>query len=185
MRKKNRTKTLCSLILGLSIGMLAPLSFAVDDAKEYEIKAAYIFSLGSYITWPDTLFQGEDDSFTICVLGGNPNLVKTLNFIAPKRKINNRSVVIQALVKPEDGKICQILYIDSSLANNMQQIGAWHQKKPILLVSDMDRFIRRGGMIEFYMLNNKVRLAMDPETISDSGLRPSSQLMRVAKLRSR
>jgi len=176
---------LCALVLGLSIGVLPSLGFAIDDAKEHEIKAAYIFNLGSYITWPDGLFKSASDTFTICLLGDNPTLLATLNFIAPKRQINSRNTAIKIISNTADGDTCQIVFIDRSMESSMEQVIAWHQNKPILLVSDMERFIRLGGMVEFYMLDNKVRLAMAPESITDTGLKPSSHLMRVAQLRSR
>ncbi len=185
MRKIKHHHVFRTLMIGMFINVLSPLGFAIESAKEHEIKAAYLFNLGSYISWPEALFANESDNFTICIVGQHPALVATLRFIALKRKINGHSSVVQTLERIEEADVCQIVFIPRDQEMNMTDINTWHQKKPVLLVSDMDRFIRLGGMIEFYMLNNRVRLAMDPESISDSGLKPSSQLMRVAQLRSR
>lgn len=49
------------------------------------------------------------------------------------------------------------------------------KQRPILTVSDIDCFIQYVEIIEFYMLNNHVCLAMAPENIIDAGLNPRSQ----------
>ncbi|MCK5878073.1 MAG: YfiR family protein, partial [Candidatus Marithrix sp.] len=47
---------------------------------------------------------------------------------------------------------------------------------------DSTSFVIQGGMIQFYERDNKIRLLMDPETIDETGIKVSANLMRVVKV---
>lgn len=182
MYKHLKISVLCFLWLSFIVHGTAD---AVNAAKEEDIKAAYLFNLGSYTEWPDSAFVDADAVFKLCILGETP-VTQVLQAVAPQRKINNRSTqVIELSADLQAADNCHLIFVahtaQALVASLLEQV----KQKPVLTVSEIERFIHNGGMIEFYMLDNRVRLAIAPESITDTGLKPSSQLMRVAKLRSR
>ena len=53
---------------------------------------------------------------------------------------------------------------------------------PVLTVGDSAGFCQRGGAINFYLEDGKVRFEMNLDVIERLGLRVSSSLMRLARL---
>ncbi len=178
------TRTLRAVYLGFFIYALPYLAHA-NVAKEQDIKAAYLFNLGSYIEWPDVAFADVETAFKVCVVGATP-VTNLLESAAQQRKINNRKTdVLELSSTLQNVEHCHLLFIAHSAQALIVSILERVKGHPVLTVSEAERFIQVGGMIEFYLLDNRVRLAIAPESMTDAGLHPSSQLMRVAKLRSR
>jgi hypothetical protein len=54
------------------------------------------------------------------------------------------------------------------------------EKKPILTVSNIPRFLERGGMIQFLVQDRRVRFAVNLPAAERTGLALSSELLKVA-----
>ena len=173
----------------ISLKLLVPLllclcsgpATALDSAKEYEIKAVYLFNLGNFTGWPITAFNAPDTPFQLCLLGEDPFQGK-LDFIAGKKHIHKRKVELHYLENISQAADCHVLYISASEQLRLPKILEWLQDKAILTVSDMERFARRGGMIELFAQDNKVRIALVPQTIEEVGLKPGTNLMQMAQI---
>jgi hypothetical protein len=152
--------------------------FALNTAEEYEVKAAYLFNLGNFVKWSDMALQ---NNFGICLLGKNP-FGSNLELIANKdRKLQNRPVVLKNITSLADSKECAILFLSSSEQSNLTTLFNELKGKPILTVGDSEQFVVSGGMIQFYQREGKIRLMIDPQTLEESGLKASSQLMKIAQ----
>jgi len=160
---------------GVLISLLT-IHAPVLTAKDYEIKAVYLYNLGSFITWPKTAFK--DESFKICILGQDP-FKQRLEAIAQGHKITGYPVTIKHLTTVEEASGCQMLFISESEQLQLPTIFEWLQGKPILTVSDIPNFITRGGMLQFFPRQNKIRLALTSEIISGVGLKVSAHLLRI------
>ena len=64
----------------------------------------------------------------------------------------------------------------------MPEIFLAAQKGGILTVSDIDRFAERGGIINFYKENNKVRFKINLNAAERAGTKISSQLLRLGTI---
>ncbi len=170
--------------LGVAFTLANPLqqsAWAVDAAEEYEIKAVYLFNLGSFMHWPEG-FLTNSNNFEICVLGQDPFGVN-LDFVVKTEKIiRSKPVVARRLNGVEQADGCHILFISDSEQLRLTEIFNALRGKPILLVGDSERFVVQGGMVQFYPRDGKIRLMLDPETIGEAGLKASAHLMRIAKL---
>jgi len=153
---------------------------ALDAAKEYEIKAAFLFNLGSFITWPDGHFAAPDSLFEICVLGNDP-FGERLDVITAGQKISGYPVRIMRVTTNAEVDTCEVLFISDSEQRRVQSIFARLHAKPILLVGDMDNFVIYGGMVQFFPRGNKIRLMLDPQAFNDAGLKASAHLLRIAQ----
>lgn len=170
-------KGLCLLVLSI----FSQLTHAIDAAEEYEIKAVYFYNLGSFATWPESAFV-DNTQVNLCILGEDP-FGETLDFIVQKNKtIKERPVMVKRLSKIEQAKGCHLLFIDDSMKPKLDSIFSWLKSQPVLSVSDIKNFVVKGGMIEFYRRDNKVRLQLDPVTLDEAGLKVSAQLMKIAKI---
>lgn len=163
------------------IALILPphVAFALTAAEEYEIKAVYLFNLGNFVKWKENVLT---KNFEICVFGADPFGVNLEYVVEKEQQIQNHHVVIKQLSSLEGILNCQVLFMSRAAQPQFATVFAAIKNKPILTVSDADRFVIQGGMVQFYSLEGKIRLMLDPETIEDSGLKASSQLLKIAQL---
>ncbi len=77
---------------------------------------------------------------------------------------------------------CAAVFISKSEHSRTRDIIVKLDNQPVLTVSDMDNFVKYGGMVQFFNRANKVRLMLAPSHFSRVGLKPDAHLMRVAVL---
>jgi len=170
-----------SRLLAISIAFVllnpAFLPAQQSNPSEYEVKAAYLYDFGKFVTWPanDTA-AGE---FTICVLGVDP-FGAALDAITAGERINGKRIAINRIAKSQEAVSCQILFFSSSEESQLKEILATLDKTSVLTVSDISQFTRRGGMIQFVVEANKVRFEVNVTSAEHAGLILSSQLLKVA-----
>jgi hypothetical protein len=170
-------RTYCNYLF-LFLFLLNTQAFALDSAEEYEIKAVYLLNLGDFIKWTEDALQG---GFVICLLGKDP-FGANLDFVTKKeKKVQKQRVSVKQLSVITEINNCHILFVSNSEQDRLATIFEAVKNKPILTVGDSERFVVQGGMIQFYHHNGKIRMLLDPKTIEESGLKASSQLMRIAQ----
>jgi len=54
--------------------------------------------------------------------------------------------------------------------------------KPVLTVSDLDRFAAHGGVADFFVENGTMRFSINLEAAQRNGIRLSSKLLSLARI---
>ena len=149
-------------------------------STEYELKAAFIFNFAKYIRWPASSTAEVNKPFVIGLIGKDP-FGSVLDDTMRGQNIDSRVVVVRRFARIDDIVNCNILFVGSSERGNLQSIFAALRKAPVLTVSDMDQFAESGGMINLITEANHVRFAINLEAVERVGLKPGSQLLRLAR----
>jgi hypothetical protein len=150
--------------------------------RESKIKAAYLYNFARYIQWPEDTFKNEKEPFCIGIVGTDP-IKKNLEQLAKSKTINGRSLRVKQFTRPIEVQPCQILFISPSLKpESQQQILRSMEGKNVLMVGQSDAFLDMGGVIDFVVRNNKVRLMVDLDAAQREKLKFSAKLLRVAKV---
>jgi hypothetical protein len=144
---------------------------------EYDVKAAYLLNFGKFIRHPR--LQTPHSSFDICILGRDP-MGRTLDEIAANESINGLPVHIRRLQDVTDAKSCEIVFVSSFEGERIREDMAILAATDVLTVSDDSDFIERGGMIQFVLVSNHVRFAVNLTALNRAHLVLSSELLRVA-----
>ena len=162
-----------------------PIAFARPNLSEEQVQAVYLYNFSKFITWPEEAFQADDSPFNICILGEDP-FNETLNSAIQGETARERIIDIvffktfneQTLTETS----CQTLFITDEYSDELAEIFAISREHAILTVSNIENFVKRGGMIEFYISNSKVRFFIEPDSVRNVGLDPSAKLLRVASV---
>jgi hypothetical protein len=166
----------------LALAAVAVLAGGGVEARqprtEYELKAAYLYSFGRFVEWPASDPKANGD-FTICVLGSDP-FGPALDATLAGVTLRGRKVVGRRLATAAGAAECHILFISASEERQLEAIVAALARSGVLTVSDMPRFVGRGGMIQFVMSAGRVRFEIDLRPARSAGLVLSSELLRVA-----
>ena len=149
---------------------------AGQPSTEYRIKAAFLYNFTSFVTWPDNL-AGESE-FTLCVFGDDP-FGELLDKLAGK-SVNGRQLVVRRLESLALLDQCKLVFISEMPSDQLGAALALLHGLPVLTVSDIHGFTELGGIIEFRIIENKVRFDINVNAAESSGLNISSKLLSLA-----
>lgn len=148
-------------------------------AKEYQIKAAFLYNIPKFVEWPVTSFASSSDPIIIGVFGNSP-FGDQLEIIVKDRKINGRGIVVKHLFNVEDVKMTHLLFISATDDKRFAAIKAVIQNSPVLTVGESTVFADAGGAINFVLINDKVRFEINTAAAELAGLKISAQLQKLA-----
>jgi hypothetical protein len=161
--------------------LLMLLSVAVagttDEAQhtEYRIKTAFLYNFSRFVSWPEAALQDRSE-FSLCTLGSTL-FGEQLDTLTGKT-VHGKTLVIKRFDRPEDVLDCQLVFIGQS---DEPGETLWILKeRPVLTVSDAAAFTEKGGMIQFKVIDNKIRFRINVDAARAAGLTISSKLLSLA-----
>jgi hypothetical protein len=153
---------------------------AEKEVPEYRLKAVYMLNFLRFTVWPQESFGSTNSPFVIGILGDDPfgNELKTA---ISGELIDGRKIEIQHFQKVEDGLRSHLLFISKSHRLKIGTILEACKGTPVLTVSEVEDFARRGGMINMVLNSGKVDLLINLKSAREVGINITSQLSRRAR----
>jgi hypothetical protein len=158
-------------------------SFAADESPqdiEQRVKAAFLFKFGGYVEWPERLFPRSDSPLVIGVAGADV-LVAELSRITSGRTMNGRPVTVRRVRSGEQVAGVHVLFISRSEAGRLGELLSTTQGQPVLTVTETEKGLAQGSVINFVVADNRVRFEVSLETANRNGLRIGAPLLAVAQ----
>jgi hypothetical protein len=152
---------------------------AQSKPNEYQVKAAYLYNFGKFVNWPSGFTPVDKDAFIICILGQDP-FGTALESTVAGEKIGGKPVQVRRISKKQDVSSCRVLFISSSERDRLDEVLTGFALVNVLTVSDMPNFTSRGGIIQFVVVDNKIRFEVNLSAAERSNLNLSSELLKVA-----
>jgi hypothetical protein len=169
--------------MALLTALLAAALLQTGTAPEYQVKAVFLFNFAQFVDWPAPPPPVSDSGapLVIGILGEDP-FGSFLDATVRGERVRARPFALKRYQRVEDIDSCDILYISRSEAKRVPTILARLKDRPILTVSDVDRFAERGGMIRLVTDRGRIRLEVNLEAAQGARLTLSSKLLRVATI---
>ena len=142
------------------------------------LKAVFVYNFAKYVYWPDS--GQETERFELC-LAGSDQIVEALQRLQGET-LHSRQVTIRHLRTGSSPADCQLLFIGESEQSQLESLLKPLSERPVLTISDISRFAERGGIIEFFWENSKIRFAINLQTAKKAGLKISSRLLKLARI---
>jgi hypothetical protein len=174
-RRLPRRAALACLVAWLAV---APdVVTAADDALSVdELKAAYLFNFAKFVEWPA---QAAGTPLRICVFGRD-TLAAPLSALDGK-EARGRTVRVLSSVTLDQATSCDLLFVTRSEERRLRTVLQQVAGRPVVTVSDIERFAAEGGAVEFVNSSGKLRFDINLDVLRQAGLKVSSQLLGVAR----
>ena len=185
-------------VLALLVAPMAPQAHADSaQSREYKIKAAFLYNFIKFVDWPKEKMADSNEPITIGVIGTDP-FGHAFGPIKDK-KVKGRKVVIRRFKgfkeqgssdKKDKSELkrtieslrkCHLLFICSSEKEKLREIINLVKDDSVLTVGDMEGFLESGGIINFLMVDKKVRFEINNTAAKQAKLKIRSKLLRLAK----
>jgi len=179
-----RSCMLLAVALLMAVGPVAWAFGASDDddsqmGMEYQIKAAFLFNFAKFVDWPSRKFTQPDSPLLIGIVGEDP-FGGLLEEAVQDKRINDRAVAIRHIDTMEELRKCHIIFVCRSEEERLGPILSEVRGDNVLTVGETDKFISKGGMINFVMIGSSVHFQINDSAARHAGLKISSKLSSLA-----
>jgi hypothetical protein len=150
---------------------------------EYQVKAAFLVKFGSYVEWPPSAFDNRDSPFIIAVAAQNA-VADEIERAAAAATVDGRPVQVRRVERMEGGNgsgNIHLLFVDRSHSAQLADTLAQVRGRPLLTVTESEPSLALGGMINFVIVDNKVRFDIALAPAEASQLKISARLLSVAR----
>lgn len=147
---------------------------------EYRVKAAFLYNFTKFVDWPAEVLENGDRPLTICVVGEDP-FGRMLERTLTGKTTHSRTLEARRITALEQLEGCQVLFIGYSDTLHLRRWVEHVDDSPVLTVGEESRFVELGGMIEFVIVDGKVRFDINHEAAQRARLQMSSKLLNLAR----
>lgn len=159
---------------------LAGISIASAQQSEEILKAAFIYNFISFVDWPEPASKGNQKKL-LCYVGEAGPVLAYLREIVRRHDTKDGAVSIEQKNRDATIEPCHILYISDLNKADIDYLIGKSADLPVLVVSDTNNFVERGGMVGMFMDGNKVRLEINTTSLEKSRLVIDSDLMELVR----
>jgi hypothetical protein len=160
--------------------LVAALPCIAQDATptERQVKAAFLYRFTDYVQWPESAFARPDAPLVIGVLGDNA-MATELQTIASGRTVRGHPVAVKAYKEREPLTGAHVVFI-AEPANAQLRALVRSVEGPVLVVTDSEDGLTAGGVINFVMVEGRIRFEVSLANAGARSLALGSGLLSVA-----
>lgn len=149
------------------------------DISEYEVKAAFLHQFAIYVEWPEETFSNPDSPLIFGILNAD-ELADNLEQMVTDRTVKGRRILVRRLQLDTPLSGVHVLFVGGTGSAGGESMLAEASSYSILTVTETPPH-PLGSVINFEIVNNKVRfdIALMPAEVGN--LRISSRLLQVAQ----
>jgi hypothetical protein len=173
-----RACALAALIFPLAVDPARPQTDS--QAAEYRVKAAFVYKFSGYIEWPDAAFARPDSPISIGVVGADA-LAEELAQVVVGRSVNGRPFSVRKLRPGDSIENLHILFIGKTDARRLAEILGVVKGRPVLTVTESEEALQLGSVINFVVVDDKVRFDVALVPADLGSLKISARLLAVAR----
>ena len=175
---RNRLLVRVTLAALFAVVGFAPLAHAQQAVfSENEVKAAFLYHFGSYVQWPPA--ENATEPVSIAVMGA-PAIAEQLQRFLPERSIQGRPVVVREIAAVDDLVDDEILFIGAMHNDDLESLIERVAQQPVLVVTDARDGLERGAMVNFQIVDQRVRFEISLRAAQNAGLMLSARLLSAA-----
>jgi len=185
-QKIYKSKILVSLTSGiiaflLVFNALPAISSPLTKKPEREmtLKASFLLNLTKFIYWPKKrLLLNKRESLVLCFPGEDPfnEILET----ARKESLLKMNLEIKKFVPDNQMKECNILFLTVKEDRRLNEILAEIKGYPVVTVADTDGFAYRGAMVNFVIVDNKIRFKVNRQSLESNPIKLSSEILDLS-----
>lgn len=155
----------------------AAADVARDIALERRVKAAFLYKFLGYAEFPSQAFEDAAAPLTIGVVGAD-DMAAELARIAAGRSVDGRPVVVRAVREQDAGQPLHLLFVAcSSVAHSARVL---RSAPALLTVTECDDGPVAGSVINFTIVDERVRFDVSLDAAEKKNVKLSSRLLTVA-----
>lgn len=145
--------------------------------QEEEVKAAFIYHFATFVQWPDASPYGG--AFAIAVLGAD-GVASELEQFLPGRSMQGRPMEVRKLQSIDQLRDEAVVFLGADETFRLPELVRQVDARPMLVVTEAPGALKDGSMINFQLVDRRVRFEISLTAAERAGLELSSRLLSAA-----
>jgi len=150
---------------------------AGEWANEYQLKAAFVYKLMSFVEWP----AGVVGSRMVVGFAGEGAMATALAEISGKR-LGSIAIEVRNVRTQAEMRECNVLVIAYPDVSRTREALSYARNMNVLTIGDGEGFARMGGTVALVPHQNSFQVAVNPHAVERARLKMSAKLLALAKL---
>lgn len=150
-------------------------------AREFQVKAAFLYHFTQFVQWPDDAFPRGDSPLVIAVVGRADPFDGALDRAMRDKRMGSHPITVAHYDGVASVATCHILFVCDDEADALEQI-VRKAGPATLTIGDLEAFTERGGLMRFFPEDGKVRFEVNMDVLRHSRLRISAKLLKLARI---
>jgi len=146
-------------------------------SKEYRVKAAFLINFGKFVHWPG---ERPGQPLVLGVFGKDP-FGEVLDAFAGK-KVRGRELVVRRVSTIAKASACHVLFVGRAERARRAKLLRALRKTIVLSVGEVKGFAHRGGVVNFYLKDGKVRFEINIDAAARARLKIDPRLLRLGRI---
>ena len=159
------------------LGLLAASMARADVSKEYLVKAAFLYNFTKFVEWPADRFVDAEAPIVIGLFGKH-SFGNELENVVRDRRVNGRAIKIVALRAVDEAAEVHVLFVPAGEERRIHLDD--RALRGVLTVGETAHFGVEDGIVNFTMVEDKVRFEINADAAERAGLKISAQLKKLA-----
>jgi|SRR5271157_2397747 len=176
-----RGKRLARLALAVCTALLFPSEeLGQDLSLEYQMKAAYMGKIPSFVEWPASAANTSKTAFHLCTLGVYRFGIRLAQEVG-KVTVGGRKIELRLVSKEQELDGCEMVFLSQSEAKRYGKILECLAGKSVLTVGETSGFLEAGGMVELSFEHDRLRMEVNLVAARSANLKVDARLLAMAK----
>ena len=143
----------------------------------YKLKAAFIYNFIKYIQWPDD----TGTRVNLCLFTDD-KIFESINEVIKDKLLNGKKLIVLNMkeVGLNQNNECDIVFISKLFENTLELLLSAFNNSPVLTIGESEEFERLGGIIIFFIEDNKIRFKINNSAARQSNLTICSHLLKLS-----
>jgi hypothetical protein len=169
----------CVLLAFVCLSAVGAQSGANPSSLEHTVKAAFLYKFLGYVDYPEAAVPAVGEPLVIGILGAD-DVAEELARIAAGRNMNGRPVSVRKLRAGDAPGKVHMLFIGDDDVGDIEKALAAVRQAPVLTVTETGRNLRQDSVINFRVVDERVRFEVSLDAAEKNNLKLSSRLLAVA-----
>lgn len=159
------------------ITILFVFSFVCNAAfaQIEKMQAAFMYNFTMLVNWPSSYQSGD---FVIAVMGSGA-INKELEDMAKQKKAGAQTIVIKKISSASEIGNAQMVYVANSAKGKIGDVVAKTASSATLVVTESDGAGKEGAIINFMLVDEKLRFELNESKASAKGLKLAANLVKL------
>ncbi|MGQ9425567.1 MULTISPECIES: YfiR family protein [unclassified Gilvimarinus] len=167
------------LLLAALIIVSGSAAAAEMEASEDQVKAAMVYKILSYTSWPPTTLGDGQSPYHIWVLNAE-EVADELQAIAESPRSGERPIRIHRARSPAQINDPHVIYVGHGSEEHLPAVRQLVQQYPLLIITESPRGLGRGSMINLRVVEGRIGFDVSLTQARESSLDISSRILPLA-----
>jgi len=158
----------------------APEISAQTQALEYQVKAAFLYQFSAYVQWPASAFADPTAPLVFGILDAD-TIADELIAISRDNRVSGRTIVVRKLAPDDATDGLHVLFVGRAQTRTSEPLLLQALAGSVLTITEAPAQRPDGSVINFAIIDDKVRFDVSLIMAERAGLAISSRLLQVAR----